>query len=143
MARSNSKNETTTVRFRTIVKTFALGLLVAVVGLGLVHQHNLHHELADESKRLDAETRALEEKIRQAMRVEATLKSPPMLARRAAELRLELVPIQATQRVYLARTPLPTTMPAPMSTAQAPSPAPSPAQAQQGVPATLAVLPTR
>ena len=115
MARANTKNETTAVRFRTVVKTFALGLIVAVVGLGLVHQHNLHHALADEGKRLDAETRSLEEKIRQATRVEATLKSPPVLARRVADLSLNLTPIQATQRLFIARAPLPVTGPAPMT----------------------------
>lgn len=119
MLRANTKNENTTVRFRTIVKTFALGLLVAVIGLGLVHQHNLHHELADEGKRLDGEIRGMEEKIRQATRIEATLKSPPVLARRVAELNLGLVPIQATQRVFLARAPLPVIGPAPLPTATA------------------------
>lgn len=119
MLRANTKNENTTVRFRTIVKTFALGLLVAVIGLGLVHQHNLHHELADEGKRLDGEMRGMEEKIRQATRIEATLKSPPVLARRVAELNLGLVPIQATQRVFLARAPLPVIGPAPLPTATA------------------------
>lgn len=119
MPRANTKNENTTVRFRTIVKTFALGLFVAVIGLGLVHQHNLHHELADEGKRLDGEIRGMEEKIRQATRIEATLKSPPVLARRVAELNLGLAPIQATQRVFLARAPLPVTGPAPLPTATA------------------------
>lgn len=140
MARSNSKNETTTVKFRTIVKTFALGLLVAVVGLGLVHQHNLHHELADDSKRLDNESRALEEKIRQAMRVEATLKSPPMLARKAADLRLELVPIQATQRLYLARIPAPVPGGAGVAGRTGTDGA---SGGSQGVSPALAVLPTR
>lgn len=129
MARANTKNETTAVRFRTVVKTFALGLIVAVVGLGLVHQHNLHHALADEGKRLDTETRSLEEKIRQATRVEATLKSPPVLARRVADLSLNLAPIQATQRLFIARAPLPVTGPAPMASVRPAIPAAPPSMA--------------
>lgn len=135
MARSNSKNETTTLKFRTIVKTFAISLIVAVVGLGLVHQHNLHHELADVGKRLDADIRAVEEKIRQSTRVEATLKSPVQLARRAAELNLGLVPIQATQRLFLARNPLPIAAPLANSTTADTSP--------HAVSPALATVPTR
>jgi len=136
MARSNSKNETTTLKFRTIVKTFAISLVVAVVGLGLVHQHNLHHELADEGKRLDADTRAVEEKIRQSTRIEATLKSPVQLARRAMELNLGLVPIQATQRLFLARNPLaPAAAPLALSTSVGTSP--------RVVSPALATVPTR
>jgi hypothetical protein len=112
MARGNQKNGDAAIRFRTIVWTFGACAVVAMVGLGLAHQHNLHHDLADEGRRLDREIDALEDRIRQAIKVEAALKSPLALEQRVRDLNLGLVPIQATQRLYLAHSEAPATSPA-------------------------------
>jgi hypothetical protein len=112
MARGNQKNGDTAIRFRTIVWTFGACAVVAMLGLGLAHQHNLHHDLAGEGRRLDREVSILEDRIRQAIKVEAALKSPLALEQRVRDLNLGLVPIQASQRLYLAHSADPRPAPA-------------------------------
>ena len=72
----NQKNEAVRARFRTYASTLAAAAAIAISGLGLVHQHNLQHELAKQALVLDRATLGLEEKLRHATRVEATLRSP-------------------------------------------------------------------
>lgn len=101
---SNEKNGAVRARFRAYALSFAGAALIGAVGLGLVHQHNLHHELAKRSGRLDQEIRVLADRIQQQLKVEAGLRSPSALEVRIRELDLGLEPIRSEQRIFLQRS---------------------------------------
>lgn len=101
---SNEKNGAVRARFRAYALSFAGAALIGAVGLGLVHQHNLHHELAKRAGRLDQEIHVLEDRIQQQVRIEAALRSPSVLEARIRELNLGLEPIRSEQRIFLNRS---------------------------------------
>lgn len=101
---SNEKNGVVRARFRAYALSFAGAAVIGAVGLGLVHQHNLHHELAKRSGRLDQEIRVLTDRIQQQLRIEAGLRSPSALEARIRELDLGLEPIRSDQRIFLQRS---------------------------------------
>ncbi|MSU34938.1 MAG: hypothetical protein EXS36_07455 [Pedosphaera sp.] len=101
---SNEKNGAVRARFRAYALSFAGAALIGAIGLGLVHQHNLHHELAKRAGRLDQEIRVLADRIQQQLKIEAALRSPSVLEARIRELNLGLEPIRSEQRIFLRRT---------------------------------------
>ncbi len=101
---SNEKNGAVRARFRAYALSFAGAALIGAVGLGLVHQHNLHHELAKRAGRLDQEIHALEDRIQQQVRIAAALRSPSVLEARIRELNLGLEPIRSEQWIFLNRS---------------------------------------
>ncbi|WCJ58019.1 hypothetical protein NXS98_09790 [Fontisphaera persica] len=103
----NRKRHTSAVRFGVAVKTVLLCALLAAAGVGYVGLKNQIHRLSQDIVRKEKQLEQLRtENARQARQL-ATLRAPPFLHARAAELSLGLVPPQPSQIVRLPEPHLP------------------------------------
>lgn len=103
----NRKRHTSAVRFGVAVKTVLLCAALAAAGVGYVGLKNQIHRLSQEIVRKEKQLEQLRtDNARQARQL-ATLRAPPFLHARAAELSLGLVPPQPAQIVRLPEPQLP------------------------------------
>lgn len=103
----NRKRHTTVMRFGVAVKTILLCAALGTAGVGYVGLKNQIHRLSQEIVQKEKQLERLRTDNARAARQLATLRAPPFLHARAAELSLGLMPPQPAQIVRLAEPSLP------------------------------------
>lgn len=103
----NRKRHESAVRVGAAIKTVLLCAALGAAGVGYVGLKNQIHRLSQEIVRKEKQLENLRaDNARQAQQL-ATLRAPPFLHARAAELRLGLIPPQPAQIVRLPEPSVP------------------------------------